>query len=72
MPIGNLLRDYLPDLPDPGAEGEVADEQVDVLLQAGSAYRDYWQAGKSVAQIHDIEPAGQVVQAFAKALGAGG
>ncbi len=33
---------------------------------------DYWQAGKSVAQIHDIEPAGQVVQAFAKALGADG
>jgi nitronate monooxygenase len=29
---------------------------------------DYWQAGKSVAGIHAIEPAGEIVRAFAAAL----
>ena len=30
--------------------------------------RDFWQAGKSVAGIHAIEPAGEVVRRFAEAL----
>ncbi len=30
--------------------------------------RDYWQAGKSVAAIHSIEPAGVIVRRFAAAL----
>ena len=34
----------------------------------GSAYRDYWQAGKSVHAIHAIQPAGQVVKQFRDAL----
>ena len=38
---------------------------------AGSAYRDYWQAGKSVQAIHEIEPAGQVVRRFRDAVLAG-
>src|SRR5688572_10610559 len=29
---------------------------------------DYWQAGKSVAGIHDVRPAGQIVREFAAAL----
>ncbi len=29
---------------------------------------DYWQAGKSVAGIHDVRPAGQIVREFAGAL----
>lgn len=29
---------------------------------------DYWQAGKSVAGIHDVRPAGQIVREFARAL----
>jgi nitronate monooxygenase len=33
-----------------------------------SASTDYWQAGKSVAGIHDIRPAAQVVREFAAAL----
>ncbi len=37
-------------------------------LNADEGAEDYWQAGKSVAQIHQIEPAGQVVRAFAEAL----
>ena len=28
---------------------------------------DYWQAGKSVATIHSIEPAGDIVRRFATA-----
>jgi len=32
----------------------------------GSAYRDYWQAGKSVETIRELEPAGQVVRRFAE------
>ncbi len=34
----------------------------------GTSYRDYFQAGKSVAGIHAIEPAGEVVRRFAAAL----
>jgi nitronate monooxygenase len=33
--------------------------------------KDYWQAGKSVAGIHAIEPAGDIVRAFAAAAAAG-
>ena len=33
----------------------------------GGAYKDYWQAGKSVAGIRSIEPAGEVVRRFAHA-----
>jgi nitronate monooxygenase len=29
--------------------------------------KDYWQAGRSVATIHDIEPAGAIVRRFAAA-----
>jgi nitronate monooxygenase len=36
------------------------------LSAAGS--NDYWQAGKSVAGIHAIEPAGEIVRTFAAAL----
>jgi len=32
-----------------------------------SGKKDYWQAGKSVAGIHRIEPAGDVVHRFAEA-----
>jgi nitronate monooxygenase len=35
---------------------------------AGLSSRDYWQAGKSVAAIHSIEPAGDIVRRFAAAL----
>ena len=37
-------------------------------LQAEGGANDYWQAGKSVAQIHSIEPAGDIVRRFAAAL----
>ncbi len=37
-------------------------------LHAGVGAEEYWQAGKSVSQIHAIEPAGQVVREFAAAL----
>ncbi|MGD8277864.1 MAG: nitronate monooxygenase [Gemmatimonadota bacterium] len=33
----------------------------------GSAYRDYWQAGKSVAGVHEVLPAGEVVRRFGEA-----
>lgn len=33
----------------------------------GGSSRDYWQAGKSVAGIHAIEPAGAIVRRFAEA-----
>ncbi|MCA9583692.1 MAG: nitronate monooxygenase, partial [Myxococcales bacterium] len=36
----------------------------------GTTYKDYFQAGKSVAGIHAIEPAGDVVRRFAAALDA--
>ena len=35
------------------------------LDESGS--RDYWQAGKSVAGVHEIEPAGEIVRRFAEA-----
>ena len=34
----------------------------------GSAYRDYWQAGKSVETIRELESASGVVQRFASAI----
>jgi nitronate monooxygenase len=34
-----------------------------ISLQGGSS-KDYWQAGKSVAHIHSIEPAGEIVKRF--------
>ncbi len=34
----------------------------------GESARDYWQAGKSVAGIHGVEPAGEIVRRFADAL----
>jgi len=37
---------------------------------AGGSTRDYWQAGKSVAGVHAIEPAGDIVRRCAAALGA--
>ncbi|MDH3255417.1 MAG: nitronate monooxygenase [Acidobacteriota bacterium] len=33
-----------------------------------SGSRDYWQAGKSVADVHDIEPAGDIVRRLAAAV----
>lgn len=36
------------------------------LDEAGS--REYWQAGRSVADIHDVQPAGEIVRACAAAL----
>ena len=35
---------------------------------AGGSSRDYWQAGKSVAGVTSIEPAGDIVRRFAAAL----
>lgn len=35
----------------------------------GMNYKDYFQAGRSVSGIHDIEPAGDVVRRFAEAAG---
>jgi nitronate monooxygenase len=40
----------------------------DASLQ-GSTYKDYFQAGKSVAGIHAVEPAGEIVRRFAQAAG---
>jgi nitronate monooxygenase len=37
-------------------------------LRRSAPERDYWQAGRSVAGIHAIEPAGDVVRQFAAAL----
>ena len=37
-------------------------------LHADTGSEDYWQAGKSVSQIHEILPAGDVVRSFAAAL----
>lgn len=33
-------------------------------LQKGSAYKDFWQAGKSVDGIEKIEPAGEIIRRF--------
>lgn len=38
----------------------------DASLHGGSS-KDYWQAGKSVASIHTIEPAGPIIKRFASA-----
>jgi nitronate monooxygenase len=38
---------------------------------AGGSSRDYWQAGKSVAGIHAVEPAGAIVRRFALAVTSG-
>ena len=40
-------------------------------LDTSEAAKEYWQAGKSVAGIHSIEPAGAIVRRFAAALQAG-
>ena len=37
-------------------------------LDTSEAAKEYWQAGKSVAAIHSIEPAGAIVRRFAGAL----
>jgi nitronate monooxygenase len=37
--------------------------------RGGSVYRDVWQAGRSVAGIDEILPAGEIVRRFAAALG---
>lgn len=37
-----------------------------ISLQGGSS-KDYWQAGKSVATIHSIEPAGEIIKRFVAA-----
>ncbi|MBI1809940.1 MAG: nitronate monooxygenase, partial [Gemmatimonadetes bacterium] len=37
-------------------------------LNHGTGSREYWQAGRSVAGIHDIRPAGEIVREFAGAL----
>lgn len=37
-------------------------------LNSESVSTEYWQAGRSVAGIHDIRPAGQIVREFAAAL----
>ncbi|MDQ3997478.1 MAG: nitronate monooxygenase [Gemmatimonadota bacterium] len=38
-------------------------------LNAPASDRDYWQAGRSVAQIHEIRPAGDIVREFAAEVG---
>ncbi|MGH7670824.1 MAG: NAD(P)H-dependent flavin oxidoreductase, partial [Gemmatimonadaceae bacterium] len=40
-------------------------------LTAVEGAEDYWQAGRSVAQIHEVKPAGEVVREFAAALATG-
>lgn len=42
--------------------------QLERAATRGQAYRDYWQAGRSVGGISGIEPAGEVVRRFAAAL----
>jgi nitronate monooxygenase len=37
-------------------------------LNAPAGERDYWQAGRSVAQIHEIKPAAQIVREFREAM----
>jgi nitronate monooxygenase len=39
-------------------------------LDTSPAAKEYWQAGKSVAGIHAIEPAGEIVTKFARAVSA--
>src|SRR3712207_7966785 len=38
-------------------------------LNAPAGERDYWQAGRSVAQIHEIKPAGGIVRELREAIG---
>ena len=38
-------------------------------LDTSDAAKEYWQAGRSVAGIHAIEPAGEIVKRFAAAIG---
>jgi nitronate monooxygenase len=38
-------------------------------LNAPAGERDYWQAGRSVAQIHEIRRAGEIVREFAEEIG---
>ncbi len=37
-------------------------------LNRSAASDDYWQAGKSVAEIHEVKPAGEIVAEFARAV----
>ncbi len=37
-------------------------------LQSSNVSTDYWQAGRSVAGIHEVKPAGEIVREFAAAL----
>ncbi|HEY0997525.1 MAG TPA: nitronate monooxygenase [Gemmatimonadaceae bacterium] len=37
-------------------------------LNRSAASEDYWQAGKSVAEIHEVKPAGQIVAEFERAI----
>ena len=37
-------------------------------LQSSDLSTDYWQAGRSVAGIHEVKPAGDIVREFAAAL----
>jgi len=39
-------------------------------LTKDSGAGEYWQAGKSVAGIRDVRPAGEIVREFAEALSA--
>ena len=41
------------------------------MKRKGYSSRDFWQAGKSVAGVHSIEPAGDIVRRFAEAAGGG-
>ena len=36
-------------------------------VRMGNAYKDYWQAGKSVHAVDQVEPAGDIVRRFAEA-----
>ena len=39
---------------------------------SGDVYKDVWQAGKSVAGVDAIEPAGEIVRRFARAAASAG
>lgn len=41
--------------------------QLRQAVNLGNAYKDYWQAGKSVHSIDKVEPAGEIVRRFAAA-----
>lgn len=43
--------------------------QLKNTLEKGSAYKDFWQAGKSVDGIDKIEPAGDIIRRFAEFAG---